>query len=126
MGFGGWLWLFLFAQFSPLLLFMGRPGELSVALQNAPPQTLFLLGWNVIGIVLALALAFRRNSFVVWLVRTFIIGNIVFLISMFILYSNVIDPATVIPRLLFSFIWLAYFFLSKRVKATYFITSADA
>lgn len=126
VGFGGWLWVFLIAQFVPLLQFIGRHEDLSAALQNAPPPILLLLGYYVVGIVLALALAVTRSSFVVWIVRTFIIGNIIFLTSMLVFYGNVIDIAAVAGPLFWSCIWLAYFFFSKRIKATYFAPSADA
>jgi hypothetical protein len=126
VGFGGWLWVFLAAQFMPLLQFIGRNENWTAALHNGPPQLLLLLGWNVVGIVLAFALALTRSSFVVWVVRLFIIGNILFLVSMLVLFGNVVDLAAVVGPLFWSCIWLAYFFFSKRIKATYFAQSAVA
>lgn len=117
VGFGGWLWVFLIASFWPFLDFM----ELIGLSSYIPPQTIVLFVWSVIGIVVALALIITANSFVVWVVRTFIIANIGFLIALVVVYGNEINVAgVVIPRLIWSFIWLAYFFFSKRVKATYF------
>ena len=128
-GFGGWLWVFLIAQFMPLLQFIGRAGDLTLALRNATSLTLFLLGWSAVGILLAFALAFPpHNPIVIWLVRGFIVASIGILIGVVILYGNAIDVAgAVIPRAISSLIWLAYFFVSKRVKATYFaVPAADS
>jgi hypothetical protein len=121
-GFGGWLWVFLAAQFVPLLELMGRSQDLGVTLKNATPLTLLLLGWNGVGILLAFALAFPPHiAIIVWLVRGFIVVNIGILITVIFLYGSVIDVAGgIIPPLIGSLIWLAYFFASKRVKATYF------
>jgi len=123
VGFGGWLWIFLIASFWPLTDLL-EPIGLNVPI---PPQMIVLSVWSLIGFIVALALIFTANSFVVWVVRTFIIANIGFLIALVIVYGNEINVAgLVIPRLIWSLIWLAYFIFSKRVKATYFGPTVSA
>jgi hypothetical protein len=123
VGFGGWLWVFLIASFWPLTDLL-EPIGLNVPI---PPQMIVLSVWALIGFIVALALIFTANSFVVWVVRTFIIANIGFLIALVVVYGNEINVAgLVIPRVIWSLIWLAYFFFSKRVKATYFGSTVPA
>jgi hypothetical protein len=123
VGFGGWLWVFLIASFWPLTDLL-EPIGLNVPI---PPQMIVLSVWALIGFIVALALIFTANSFVVWVVRTFIIANIGFLIALVVVYGNEINVAgLVIPRLIWSLIWLAYFIFSKRVKATYFGSTVPA
>jgi len=126
-GFGGWLWVFLAAQFMPILQVMGRTEGIGYVLEHASSLTLFLLGWNVVGILVSFALAFPpHNSAVGWMVRGFIIANIGILLAVTILYWDPAVLGSVIPPLTFSVIWLIYFFVSKRVRLTYFTAAADA
>lgn len=113
VGFGGWLWVFLIAQFVPLLQFIGRHDDLSAAVLNAPPYVLLMLGYYAVGIVLALALAVTHSSIVVWVVRIFITANILLLATILILYGTTIDIAPVVGPLFWSCVWLAYFFFSS-------------
>lgn len=116
VGFGGWLWVFLIASFWPLTDLLEPIGR-NVPI---PPQMIVSSVWALIGFIVALALIFTANSFVVWVVRTFIVANIGFLIGLAVIYGNESYIAgVVIPRLIWSLIWLAYFIFSKRVKATY-------
>ena len=124
-GFGGWLWVFLIGQFVPLLQFIGRTEDIDAVLRTASPETLFLLGWNVVGIFVAMSLMFTGKSIPVWLARGFIIINICMLLLIMVVLSDKFAElgGVVIPRLLFSIIWLAYFFMSKRIRMTYFSAS---
>ena len=120
-GFGGWLWIFLITQCVPLLQFIGRSEDLSATLRSATPETNFLLGWNVVGIILSVWLMIANSSTPVVLVRIFISVNIVLLVAL-LLYTGRPPELSgqIIARMLSSFIWLLYFTRSKRVLATYY------
>jgi hypothetical protein len=118
-GFGGWLMVFLLLQFVPLMQFIGRYGE------QALLEHLFVAGWLVLGIVLAFTLLYEGHPAPVRLIELYLIVNLA-LGAIGIWYasqSNAVSVGTIIGASLPSFIWLLYFIISKRVRATYLIKS---